>query len=189
MNESNQIDQLLDRLAGLLRAEIRAIESADSLQPVQLEVLDYLARANRFSDTAKAVTEYLGQTKGTVSQTIKVLEARGLVTKTPDPEDRRVAHLVLTDKGRQLRAGVKPSRLLQGALQTMPQPEVKQLATGLTDLLSAMQRHNKSRAFGQCRDCSHNQQNEAGYWCGLTQQPLSSADIELICLEFEELGK
>ena len=29
----------------------------------------------------KAVTEYLGQTKGTVSQTLNVLEKKGLLTK------------------------------------------------------------------------------------------------------------
>jgi DNA-binding MarR family transcriptional regulator len=32
------------------------------------------------------------------------LEARGLVCRQPDPDDRRVKHIVLTEAGRQLRA-------------------------------------------------------------------------------------
>jgi DNA-binding MarR family transcriptional regulator len=50
--------------------------AAHGLQPVQLEVLNYLSSCNRYSDTPMAVTEYLGQTKGTVSQTIKTLEKK-----------------------------------------------------------------------------------------------------------------
>ena len=47
---------------------------ARQLEPVHLATLRYLCNCNRFSNTASAITEYLGQTKGTISQTLKVLE-------------------------------------------------------------------------------------------------------------------
>ncbi|MDO3387678.1 MarR family transcriptional regulator [Gilvimarinus sp. SDUM040013] len=184
MNEAEKIDHLLDRLSGLLRTEVRRLESAETLQPVQLEVLDYLKRANRFSDTAMSVTEYLGQTKGTVSQTIKVLQGRGLIHKTPDAEDRRVVHLVLTRKGEQVLNQLKPSPLLQQALGSLSPDCQQSLAAGLMELLSAMQRTNKAKAFGQCHSCQHNLNRNGGYWCGLTEEALSVDDVELICREF-----
>ena len=74
--------QLLERLAGLLRSESRKLLSEYGLQPVQFEALHYLSNCNRYSDTPMAVTEYLGQTKGSVSQTLKVLEKKAKECKT-----------------------------------------------------------------------------------------------------------
>ncbi|MFN2812475.1 MarR family winged helix-turn-helix transcriptional regulator, partial [Escherichia coli] len=74
----------------------------------QLSALHYLARCNRYSDTPLGVTEYLGLTKGTVSQSLKVLEGRGLISKLPDARDRRSVHLRLTDAGRALIEAVIP---------------------------------------------------------------------------------
>src|SRR5690554_832212 len=94
--------ELIERLAHLLHAETRRIAAAHGLAPVHVEALGYLARCNRYSDTPGAVTEYLGLTKGTVSQTLALLESRGLVRKRPDSRDGRRVHLELTGSGRRL---------------------------------------------------------------------------------------
>lgn len=67
----------LERLTSLMRAWSREQPLVAELQSVQLSALHYLARCNRYSDTPLGVTEYLGLTKGTVSQSLKVLEGRG----------------------------------------------------------------------------------------------------------------
>lgn len=67
----------LERLTSLMRAWSREQPLVAELQPVQLSALHYLARCNRYSDTPLGVTEYLGLTKGTVSQSLKVLEGGG----------------------------------------------------------------------------------------------------------------
>ena len=61
----------LERLTSLMRAWSREQPLVAELQPVQLSALHYLARCNRYSDTPLGVTEYLGLTKGTVSQSLK----------------------------------------------------------------------------------------------------------------------
>lgn len=98
----------LERLTSLMRAWSREQPLVAELQPVQLSALHYLARCNRYSDTPLGVTEYLGLTKGTVSQSLKVLEGRGLISKLPDARDRRSVHLRLTDAGRALIEAVIP---------------------------------------------------------------------------------
>jgi DNA-binding MarR family transcriptional regulator len=52
---------------------------------VHLQVLFYLNQANRFSNTRSQLTEYLGLTKGTVSQTVLVLARRRLISRYADP--------------------------------------------------------------------------------------------------------
>ena len=76
---ARDIHSVLERLCNLLRVEARGQGASAGLLPIQLEALHYLAQCNRYSDTPQAVTDFLGQTKGTVSQTLKVLENRGLV--------------------------------------------------------------------------------------------------------------
>ena len=93
-----RIAALIERIGRLLSTDAHA----GGLLPVQWEALRYLGRANRFSRTPAALTAYLGLTKGTVSQTVHALEARGLVTKQVDPVDRRGRRLSLSPAGRTL---------------------------------------------------------------------------------------
>ncbi len=74
---------LIERIGRLIGSE----SHANGLQPVHWEALRYLSKANRFSQTAAALTAYLGLTKGTVSQSLKALEAKGLVRKLVDTEE------------------------------------------------------------------------------------------------------
>ncbi|MCP4325394.1 MAG: MarR family transcriptional regulator, partial [Alteromonadales bacterium] len=64
---NNELFNIIERLANLLRQEIRLAGKELGLQPVQQEALYYLSICNKYSDTTLAVTEYLGLTKGTVS--------------------------------------------------------------------------------------------------------------------------
>ena len=83
----------------------------NELQPVHMQVLDYLQRANRFSDTPLAVGEYLGLTKGNISQRLNVLENLDLIRKTADEYDGRVVHLRVTSAGKRLLASRASSPL------------------------------------------------------------------------------
>ncbi len=180
-----QVHVTLERLCNLLRVEARALGAAHGLLPVQLEALHYLSQCNRYSDTVQSVTDYLGQTKGTVSQTLKVLEARGLVRKLRDAGDRRVVHLTVTPAGRRLVTRFVPARFIGEALGLLPGRDSDQLVQGLAGLLRAAQQANRGRTFAACKTCRFNQTGEGAFRCGLTGEALSEADVELICREHE----
>jgi DNA-binding MarR family transcriptional regulator len=59
-----------------------------------LEVIQKTARA-RWSDIATA----LGYSPRTITEALDALERDGLITRTPDPEDRRAKILTVTKKG------------------------------------------------------------------------------------------
>src|SRR3546814_10986237 len=59
----------------------------------------YTTLFRSFSRTPGALAAWLGQTKGTVSQTVGALERKGLVERTGDPDDRRLVRLSLTEAG------------------------------------------------------------------------------------------
>lgn len=184
--ETKQIYAYLERLTNLLRNEARREGGDEGLQPVQLEALHYLSICNRYSDTPIGVTEFLGQTKGSVSQSLKVLEKKGFLTKHADKNDKRIIHMKVSNSGKELLDQAVPGPLFSHACEHLPESSQKRLLDALDELLQAMQHANAMKSFGVCHTCRYNQTNEEGqFFCGLTQEPLSQHDLQLICREHD----
>ena len=185
MQDDAKIQSLIERLGNLMRAGARL--EGGGLEPVHREILGYLSVCNRYSDTPAGVTDYLGATKGTTSQSIGVLERKGLLKKRPDKEDGRVVHLGLTARGRRMAGGDAVPEAFAGALAEMEPREKETLALLLSKILTGLQRRNGGRTFGVCRTCKFFRENALprSHQCGLTLEPLSDGDSLKICREHE----
>ena len=96
MSDTRALSELILRLA---RLELAGAWQ-DDLNPAQRAALAYLARANRFSRAPSQVADYLGTTRGTVSQTLKALDSKGHIAAEAAPGDRRSIRYRVTDRGR-----------------------------------------------------------------------------------------
>lgn len=182
--QTKQIYNYVERLGNLLRIDSRRSGVEYGLQPIQLEALHYISICNRYSDTPMAVTEYLGQTKGTVSQTLKVLEKKGLLSKHVDSNDKRVSHLKVSSIGKTLLQESIPSPLFEQACKQLDEQSQVDIETSLKTLLQAIQRSNNMKSFGVCHTCQHNHKNSDGsFFCKLTEESLSVEEVKLICRE------
>ena len=124
------------RINRIIEADQRS--TADSLLPVHVDVLEYLSICDRNNNTPAAVSDYLGVTRGTVSQSILVLEDRGFVKKTPDANDGRVVHLQLTASGKKALKRAVPSAALKSACRKLGAAKQKRLASDLEKLLEGL---------------------------------------------------
>jgi DNA-binding MarR family transcriptional regulator len=176
----------LERLARLMRAG----EHEGGLNPAQREALRFLARANRFSNSPGALTRYLGATKGTISQTVKALERKGLVAKTTRPGERRSVALTLTPEAVAVLAG-DPWTKLAAAVGDLRGKTRRRLARGLDELLAGELRTGGFTAFGVCRDCRYfredggNSGAGAPHHCMLYGEGLTETESQLLCVSFE----
>ncbi len=183
MNRSTDTLVLLERLGRLLQNDAHR----HGLKPTQWEALRYLSRANRFSRSPGAVTAFLGMTKGTVSQTLTALERKALIKKVPVPTDRRNVSIELTSKGKAL-LKKDPLSDLESATACLSDRQQVQLGNGLRTLLDEALDQRDGRPFQACKTCRHFlRDDEQGrpHRCGLLDEPLSSSDSELICVENE----
>ena len=171
----------IERIASLFRAGLRDVANAHGIKLVQLETLTYLSMANRYSDTPIAVAEYLGVTKGTVSQTIKALEDRDLLEKVRDEVDGRLVHCRLTPSAREIVKQAYPAPMLDG----LPKDLTDDAALSLRRVLRTLQQANAMRTFGQCRTCQLFEPRARGGRCGLTHETLSVTDSTLLCREHQ----
>lgn len=171
----------LERLSSLFRSQLRERASEHELKLVQLEALIYFGSANRYSDTAGALAEYLGVTKGTASQTVKALERRGLVSKRADANDGRVAHVALSAEGRAIAKRAHPAPFLEN----LGASGRDAAGASAKKLLRTLQAAHDFRGFGQCRTCRLHETHGASARCGLTGERLSKSDALRICREHE----
>jgi DNA-binding MarR family transcriptional regulator len=176
---------LIERLGNLVRADVRAVCNEYGMRPVQLEALGFLTQCNRYSDTPQAVAEYLGLTKGTVSQTLKVLEKKGLLRKYSDAGDKRLVHLKPTARGRRLVERAVPSEALTLGIDKLSSSESQVAVESLRLLLRSVQQANELKTFAPCHTCRFNQKREGGHFCELTQESLAAQDIVLLCREHQ----
>ena len=174
--------ELLHCLSRALRDDARQRAVEHGLLRVHWETLWFLRAANRYSNTLQVLAAYLGQTKGSVSQSVKLLERRGLLRREPDAKDRRVTRLALTDVGRSVLAGIETNKVWADAVQALPRAAVTDAGTALTMLLRHWQQETGSATFGVCRSCACFQIEAAGrFRCGVTGEPLNRFDSGQIC--------
>lgn len=180
------IYEYLERIANLIRTDTRKAGIAHGLQPVQLEALHYLSRCNRYSNNPASVADFLGLTKGTVSQTLGVLENQGLIERRADIKDKRLVHLILTHKGLGIIDQTLPPNVLKQALGDMPVEFSTEVTDALKEILRRLQMANGLKTFGACQTCiNHLIEANGNRRCKLTGEPLTNQDAEKLCREHE----
>ena len=181
--KENVIYDFVESMSALIRSEERKRCSILGLQLVHLQVLHYLSRCNRYSDVPAALSSYLGVTRGTISQTLLLLEKKGFIEKRNDAKDKRVVHLKLLPAGEKILEQAKPSDLLDAAEQILKSENFNFDTDIFMHALTALQKANESQTFGLCRTCKHFRILEHGFKCNLTQEALSESDSQKICQE------
>ncbi|SJM94833.1 Regulatory protein MarR [Crenothrix polyspora] len=182
--ETIDVFDLIERMSALIRSEERKKCAALGLQAVHLQALNYILRCNRYSDTPAALTNYLGMTRGTVSQTLSLLEKKGYIKKTADTHDRRIVHLALLPEGQTILEKARPAELfIKAGTLLQKKANIGDYENIFANALTALQKANRSQSFGQCKTCHYFTTTDDGFLCGLTKQALSQTDSEKICQE------
>ncbi len=169
----------LERLSALHKSQIRKSAAIEGVQLVHLEILQYLSICNKYSNTAQGISEYLGQTKSSISQSLKFIEKVGHIKREPNSNDKRSYQIFLTKDGKECIKRMNES-------STPDLSEVGDIVGNIKTILYKWQEQNDLKGFGQCKSCYFNKILEkGGFQCGLTQEPLSETDIQQICREYK----
>ncbi|BAW80549.1 MarR family transcriptional regulator [Candidatus Nitrosoglobus terrae] len=182
--DKQKLFNLIERVGALIRVEERKAAAALSLHPAHLQVLRYLAQCNRYSNTPVAVSDYFGTTKGSISQSLLILQQHGYLQKEPDPKDQRLVHLVLTPKGKALARNMDLTSLpnKEEIFKGLDTADLQAMQHVAEQLLYNIQRVNQYQTFGQCHTCQYLRiVGRNNFRCGLTQELLESDETLKIC--------
>ena len=110
---------------------------AYGITPVQYSLMTALARRGEMDQIS--IAREVGLERTTVAEVLTRLEARGLVTRRPDPRDRRVRLVKLARPGRTLVKKMAPAaqRAHDRTLEPLPEDERDALMLQLIRLVEA----------------------------------------------------
>ncbi len=176
---NNEANIWLERVSSFHHSLMRRAAGMEGLQLVHFEILRYLSLCNHHSNTAQALSAYLGQTKGSISQSLNFLEEQGYVEWRDDARDKRYVRLFLTESGKECL-----SRMGTGLIPEVPDDPA--LAESLRRMMETWQKTGDSRGFGLCRTCKYNLNPADGeYACAFLQEKLTATDVTKICFKHE----
>lgn len=177
----NNLINYIERISIIVNTEEKKFLNPLGLQTIHLEVLNYLSISNKYSNTPVAVSNYLGNTKGTTSQTINLLESKGYLKKVKNAKDKRSIKLELTRRGKSL-VDLFNSKMNKISVDNK---DIKVAEAVLKNILKSIQNANSNKSFGICKTCRFFIHESEGFKCGLTKEVLYTDEIDKICFEHE----
>lgn len=151
------LTDVVTRLRRVLRASIRTDYSWESLPMAQVEILQRLRDEPELRINDLAARHRLAST--TVSVLVQQLVVAGLVTRTPDPADRRAVRLALTPVGLKTLDEwlAAHERRLQAALRRLDKADraaVLDALPALTRLVDELESEESPASGGSAPDAS-----------------------------------
>ncbi|MBK8442165.1 MAG: winged helix-turn-helix transcriptional regulator [Sphingobacteriales bacterium] len=189
LSEQNQkvesrIVVALERISEVFRVLLWNESKENSLSPIQIQILIFI----HFHSQEKCKVGYLADefnmTKATISDSIKVLLAKGFVAKEIDTADTRSYSLSLTSEGR--KTAKKASFFASSFEQPLEKLTEEQKTTMLNGLLKIIYDLNQSGIITlqrMCFTCLNYQYNNGIHYCKLLENQLVESDLRIDCPE------
>ena len=109
ISSERQLADTVISVAAHLEAELEEALAEHRLSRPSFLVLDALERAESHTLNQRELVSALRRTSGTLSVRLGRLERARLITREPDPENRRSVTVTLTDRGRELVQRARPA--------------------------------------------------------------------------------
>ncbi|WP_347358609.1 MarR family winged helix-turn-helix transcriptional regulator [Bdellovibrio sp.] len=185
----NKIITGLSRVSVALRSDSWEISKKEKLSPTQMQVLTLLEVKKAL--TVSALSELLGISKASLSDSVIALENKDLVKKVPSAKDQRSTDILLTSKGSKLALRLKDSshELVQG-LRYLNPSEQSELLFLVSKVIKGLQEEGKITPSKMCVSCkffaanAHNSK-EKPHHCNLIDAAFGAGDLRMDCPEHE----
>ncbi len=162
--------------------------SEEGLSATQGQILAALVSHGPLSGTE--LSDRLGVTLPTISESVRVLVDKGLVTKQPDPRHPRASLVTPTRRGAAAgtRARAWPE-FMAAAVSTLSPDEQRAFFTGVVKMISTLQEQGLVPLDGMCITCTQFRPNvrtgDTPHHCALVDAPLAGEHLRIDCPDHE----
>lgn len=178
----------LERIAQAFRVLLWQQSKDHSLTPIQVQVLIFLHYHGEEKRKISYLATEFNMTKATISDTVKTLQSKKLITKTTEPGDSRSFIIQLTDKGRTIAGRTSLfSEQIRLPVEQLPAEDKESFLRSLLSIISYLNRSGVITIQRMCTTCIHYQKatSENQPYCTLLNQPLTTRDLRIDCPEYQ----
>ncbi|PNQ72159.1 MarR family transcriptional regulator [Hanstruepera neustonica] len=185
-NTESKIVVALERISEAFRVLLWNESKENSLSPIQIQILIFI----QFHAQEKCKVGYLADefnmTKATISDSVRVLLSKELVTKETDPIDTRSYSLSLTDEGKSIakKASFFAS-LIEQPIEKLTQEQKTIMLNGLLKLIYDLNKSGIITIQRMCFTCSFYNAENGIHYCNLLKTKLTESEIRVDCPEHE----
>ena len=194
MSEPTVDDRIIlsiERLAAVFRLLLWNSAKTKKLSPIQIQFLLYLRRQPKKRRTVSRLAREFGLTKATVSDAVRVLKEKGLISGKQNRKDARIQMLQLTPTGRRLARKLEDWPLaVKKRLKKFP-PKAKEAAmVFLMELIASLQDEGVIESVRMCTTCANFRMNAGSggskpHFCALTNTAIADCDLKFDCNSHE----
>lgn len=177
----------LERLVQALHRALWAVAWEKNLSVTQAQVVLYLQTHGDEAITITDLARRFGLKHATLSDAVRVLVAKGLLKRRPQPNDARAGRLRLSRPGRAAARSLAnwAKQVQQQVAKLSPAAKVQLLGT-LLELIGGLQRAGTISVARMCTTCLFHEANryanpDAPHHYRLLDQPLQLVELRVEC--------
>lgn len=189
-NTDARIIAALERIAQAFRVLLWNESKEYGLSPIQIQLLIFLNFQPENRRTVSALAEAFDLTRPTVSDSVKVLEQKGLVKRITNPDDARSHSLALTAKGKKIaKDTLRFTTELQKPVKEMTADEKESLLFSLLQIIHHLNQAGVITVQRMCLGCAFYKKNYNGHehYCKLLNTTLATSTVRLDCPDYEKI--
>ncbi|WP_224247381.1 MarR family winged helix-turn-helix transcriptional regulator [Hyalangium gracile] len=176
----------LHKIGLAMKQQVWQQANGEGLSATQGQILAVLVGQGPL--TGKELSERLGVTLPTISDSVRVLVEKQLVTRSPDPRHPRASLLTPTDKGASLGARARSwPEFMADAVGDLSADEQRAFFAGVMKMIRSLQEQGLVPLSGMCVTCTHFRPNvrqgATPHHCALVDAPLAAEQLRLDCPE------
>jgi DNA-binding MarR family transcriptional regulator len=188
-NTDSRIVAALERISHAFRIMLWNQSKELSLTPIQIQTLIFLLNHSEDKRTVTYLAREYNITKATVSDTIKTLTQKKLITKEFHPEDTRSYTIHLTTKGREIAEQTSLfTKELFVPLTKLNDTEKENFLLNLINIIHHLQKSGIISLQRMCFTCMHYRPGhpKGEHFCNLLNLKLDTNELRIDCPEHEE---
>lgn len=178
----------LERVSESFRVALWQESKQNKLSPIQIQILIFLL----FHSNEKCKVSYLAKefnmTKATISDAVKVLLQKKVVSKHTDPQDSRSYEIHLTVEGKAIaqKAATFAQPIVE-PLHSLSAEKKQVLYESLLELIHKLQKADIISIQRMCFSCSFYQKKQKEHYCRFLKKTLAHQELRIDCAEFEKM--
>jgi len=185
-NVDYKIVAALEKISEVFRVLLWMEAKEHKLSPIQMQLLIFIKYHNDDKQRRIAsMAREFNMTKATISDSIKVLEQKGLIERADDMLDSRSFNFSLTDKGVKLTGMIENfTKPLDGAIATLSPQQKNEFLLSVLDLIFRLNQNGIISTQRMCYTCYYyNGDRQQTHHCNLMQKELVVDELRIECPE------
>ncbi len=185
---STRIAMGLNKIGLAMKQQAWQQANEEGLSATQGQILASLVAEGPL--TGSELSERLGVTLPTISDSVRVLAEKNLVVKSSDPRHPRASLLNPTKKGAALGARARSwPEFMAAAVKDLAPEEQRAFFSGVVKMIRSLQEQGLVPLSGMCVTCTHFRPHVRGgaspHHCAFVDAPLADEQLRLDCPEHE----